>query len=442
MTGKAGAWEALSSDREDPDRASGRGGPPATSEPEVSVLGIQAPAPRFALGVVWTVMTGFLVMQTVDILDQGVTALTLICCLTVLPATIGLQLVHTLPRFRRLRARWGYWTLLTQTLLTVLPCLFMGWPWGGMGGFVGASMLTLLSLRAALPAFAGLIAMIGLGTAVGAGSSVSAVFYMTVSTLITGIIVYSLTLLANLTLAVHEAQQDIARVAVIKERLRFARDLHDLLGYSLSAITLKSELAHAMVNRSPDRARAELESIVDLSRQALHDVREVARSYRSMSLLTELSSARSVLSAAGIDARLRVDCGRLSSEADTVLATVLREGITNMIRHSKAAHCTIEAVAQDGSTSLLLVNDGVPATEREQERARADPLTLGCGGLGNLAARLTAVGGTLTAGVRDDGCFELAAHIAAVEVGAGEASARAPGELIALSPDGGTPKVA
>ncbi|MBB4924852.1 sensor histidine kinase [Kitasatospora kifunensis] len=391
-------------------------------EPGVQVLGIEAPAPRFALMVVWSVIAAFLTMQIVDILEQAVDAVTITCCLTVLPATVGLQLVHTLPRCRRVRAAYGRWTLLAQTLLTVVPALFLGWPWGGMGGFVGASMLLLLPLRAALPAFGCLTAAIGLGTAMQAHSSMGNVLYMVVSTLVTGVIVHSLTLLANLTLAVHEAKEDFARVAVIKERLRFARDLHDLLGYSLSAITLKSELAHAVTGHAPDRARAELESIVELSRQALRDVREVARSYRSMSLLTELSSARSVLSAAGIDAHLRVECGRLPADADTVLATVLREGITNVIQHSKASRCTIEAVARDGTTSLRLANDGVPARVKDDNRlegCRPDDedapnrLVRGNGGLNNLTARLASVGGTLSAGVREDGWFVMEAEISA-----------------------------
>ncbi|MFF3608600.1 sensor histidine kinase [Streptomyces sp. NPDC002463] len=386
---------------------------PVRQEPGVRVLGIEAPAPRFALVVVWTVIAAFLTMQVVDILNEGITAVTVACSATVLPAILGLQLVHTLPRFRRLRARYGRWTLLGQALLTVVPVLLLGGPWGGMGGFTGASMLILLPRRVALPAFGALIVAIGVGTAHTDQGTFVNVLYMMMSTLVTGIIVYSLTLLSDLTLAVHEAQEDITRVAVIKERLRFARDLHDLLGFTLSAITLKSELAHTMVNRSPERARAELESIVELSRQALRDVREVARSYRSMSLLTELSSARSVLSAAGIDAHLRVDCGRLSGSADTVLATVLREGVTNVIRHSKASRCTIEAVAQEGVISLRLANDGVPPRLRELGRCRPEQLVRDNGGLSNLAVRLSEVGGAFSAGVREDGWFHLEASAAA-----------------------------
>lgn len=382
---------------------------PVRHEPGVLVLGIEAPAPRFALVVVWTVIAAFLTMQIVDILNQGLTAVTIACSVTVLPAILGLQLIHTLPRFRRLRARYGRWTLLGQALLTVVPVLLLGGPWGGMGGFTGASMLILLPRRVAVPAFGALIVAIGVGTAHSGQGTVVDVPYMMMSTLVTGIIVYSLTLLSDLTLAVHEAQEDITRVAVIKERLRFARDLHDLLGFTLSAITLKSELAHTMVNRSPERARAELESIVELSRQALRDVREVARSYRSMSLMTELSSARSVLSAAGIDAHLRADFGRLSGSADTVLATVLREGVTNVIRHSKASRCTIEAVAQEGVISLHLANDGVPPRLRELGRGRPLQLARDTGGLSNLALRLSEVGGTFSAEVREDGWFHLEA---------------------------------
>ncbi|MEV7601808.1 histidine kinase [Kitasatospora sp. NPDC089797] len=462
MTGRVSAWQPLSSKRTGPggpeqdeptqqDTAEDTMESSVRAEPGVRVMGIEAPAPRFALMVIWLVIGAFLTMQIVDILEEGVGTLTIVCCLTVLPANIGLQLVHTLPRFRHVRASYGRWTLLAQALLTVVPALFLGWPWGGMGGFVGGSMLLLLPLRGALLAFAGLIAAIGTGTALQPHSTVGSVLYMVVSTLVTGVIVHSLSLLANLTLAVHEAQEDFTRGAVIKERLRFARDLHDLLGYSLSAITLKSELAHAMTVRSPDRARAELESIIELSRQALRDVRDVARSYRSMSLLTELSSARSVLSAAGIDAHLRVECGRLSADADTVLATVLREGITNMIRHSKASRCTIEAVAGDGTTRLRLANDGVPARVGDDSRrgggrgtnrragdvrseggdlphqpAPGDGLAhLGGGGLDNLAARLAAVHGTLWAGVREDGWFSLEAEITA-DARDGAAAARTP----------------
>ncbi|WP_399930772.1 sensor histidine kinase [Streptomyces kanamyceticus] len=350
-------------------------------------------------------MAGFFVMQVVDILDEGVTPLSIALCLTVLPLTIALQLVQTLPRAKSLRDRCGRWILVIQILLVTVPCLALGWAWGGMGGFVGASALLVLPVRRAVPLFGLLVLLIGLCTGLREGFWTVAVLYMMVSTLLTGIIVYSLIRLALLTIAVHEAQDDFARLAVTKERLRFAHDLHDLLGYSLSAITLKGELAHQLVDRSPERAREELRSIVDTSREALADVREVARSYRSLSLLNELSSARSVLAAAGIEAHLKVDYDRLSSAADTAFATVVREGITNVVRHSDASRCRIEATQDDGVVRLRIVNDGVRPAGHDAGEQRG-------GGLDSLAARLAAIGGRLTAGPDAAGCFHLLAETA------------------------------
>ena len=334
------------------------------NNPGLSALGFEAPPPRFALAVVFTVMAGFFAMQVVDILDRGVTPLNIALCLTILPLTIGLQVIQTLPRLRPFRERRGRRVLLAQIVLVVVPCALFGWEWGGMGGFVGASALLLLPTRAGVTVFGLLTGVIALATGVRSGFATVAVPYMTVSTLLTGIIVYSLIRLATLAIAIQEANEDFARLAIAKERLRFARDLHDLLGYSLSAITLKGELAVQLVDQAPERAREELRGIVETSRQALADVREVSRSYRSLSLLNELSSARSVLSAAGVEARVKVDYDRLSGEADTVLATVVREGITNVVRHSAASRCSIEATQQDGIVSLCMVNDaGEPPGE-------------------------------------------------------------------------------
>lgn len=372
----------------------------------MAALGSHAPPPRFALAVVFTVMLGFFTMQVVDILDEGVNAVSVALCLTVLPMNVALQVAQTLPRHHRFREAYGRWVLLAQIVLVVVPCALLGWPWGGMGGFVCASALLVLPIRPAIAVFALLVVLIGVFTGITAGFRTVAVPYMTVSTVLTGIIVYSLIRLATLTVAVHDATGDFARVAVAKERIRFARDLHDLLGYSLSAITLKGELAYQLTERSPERAREELLSIVEISRQALADTREVARSYRSMSLLNELSSARSVLSAAGIEARLKVDYDRLSGPDDTTLATVVREGVTNVVRHSKASTCRIEATQQDGVVSLSIINDGVG------EGCGTD-VPVGGSGLDSLTARMARVGGRLSAEVRSDGCFHLVARTAA-----------------------------
>jgi two-component system sensor histidine kinase DesK len=201
-------------------------------------------------------------------------------------------------------------------------------------------------------------------------------------------------------------------MAVARERLRFARDLHDLLGYSLSSITLKNELIQRLIDHNPRRAREEVAEVLTISRQALADVREVARGYRDMSLLVEGESASSVLKAAGIDAHVDVVVPGLSSTANTILATVLREGVTNLLRHSQPRTCTITArMTADGSdlVRLQIDNDGVTRSDRE---AAEDGDRVGTG-LSNLSARVAAVGGTVTAGpVAPDG-FRLVATVAA-----------------------------
>jgi two-component system, NarL family, sensor histidine kinase DesK len=378
---------------------------PASSAFGRAVSGADAAPPRFALAVVFTVLAGFFTMQVVDILGSGSGALTLLLSFSVLPASIAMIVVQVLPGCRLFRERWGRWLLLAQVVLVTVPCLLLGWCWGGMGGFVGASALLVLPTATAVPVFALVTGLIVLGTGLHDRFSGAEMSYMGISTVLAGIIVCSLIRLANLTIAVHDARDDFARIAVTKERLRFARDLHDLLGYSLSAITLKSELAAQLVSSSPDRAREELRGIVEISRQALADVREVASSYRSLSLLNELSSARAVLSAAGVKAHLKVDYDRLTREADTALATVVREGVTNAVRHSKASRCLIEALAEGGVVTLRIVNDGVP-------RGGEDPGVSHGSGLDSLAARMAAIGGRLSAGATPDGCFHLVAQTA------------------------------
>ncbi len=149
------------------------------------------------------------------------------------------------------------------------------------------------------------------------------------------------------------------------------------------------------------RARAELADVLDISRQALADVRLVARGYRKMSLGKEASAVAVLLPAAGITTHVDISCAPRDAKVDTVLATVLREAVTNTLRHSVARNCSIEA-AQDGDTiRLCVINDGV------SRKAAPDPQG---GGLNNMAARLAAVGGRMKAGVRADGKFELIAE--------------------------------
>ena len=144
------------------------------------------------------------------------------------------------------------------------------------------------------------------------------------------------------------AREELARMAVDEERLRFARDLHDLLGHSLSLITLKSELAGRLLPDEPEKAEAEVHDIEGVARQALGEVREAVAGYRSPTLDEELAGAAEMLGAAGIDFEIENEAGLLPREIDGVLAWAVREGTTNVIRHSQARNCHILLAREDG----------------------------------------------------------------------------------------------
>ncbi|GAA4592016.1 hypothetical protein GCM10023194_52800 [Planotetraspora phitsanulokensis] len=217
------------------------------------------------------------------------------------------------------------------------------------------------------------------------------------------VVVYGLARMALLTTELRAARAELARTEVARERLRFARDLHDLLGFSLSVIVLKSELAFRLLGRDAGRARRELSEGVAAARQARADIESVAAGYRRMSLAAEAESARAALLAAGIEASGELSDVGLPAEVDTVLAIVLREAVTNVLRHSDARSCVLESEVAGGAVRLRLVNDGVVPSG-------APPGT----GIGNLAQRVRALDGRLTAGVVG-GTFRLEAELPLLE---------------------------
>ena len=197
-----------------------------------------------------------------------------------------------------------------------------------------------------------------------------------------------------------DAREELARLAVAEERLRFARDLHDLLGHSLSLITLKSELAGRLLKAAPEKAAAEVHDIESVARRALREVREAVAGYRRPTLDEELDGAREMLEAAGITCRIENSVGASSTETDAVLAWVVREGATNVIRHSRARRCEILLTRDDGEAHAEITDDG-----------RAHPpgpgKTADGSGLSGLAERVGALGGGFEAGPPPGGGFRL-----------------------------------
>jgi two-component system, NarL family, sensor histidine kinase DesK len=191
----------------------------------------------------------------------------------------------------------------------------------------------------------------------------------------------------------HTARRELARMKVEEERLRLARDVHDVLGQSLSVITLKSELARSLITEEPARCAQELAEMEQVSRQMLREVRKTVAGYRQPTLANELDGAQQLLEAAGIASTIEQRTGELPSVLDAVLGWTVREGVTNVIRHGHARHCLLRLVQEQGTIRVEVLNDGERAAEAAEKRA-----SQGTGLLG-LWERVSVLGGTMEAGL-------------------------------------------
>jgi two-component system sensor histidine kinase DesK len=189
------------------------------------------------------------------------------------------------------------------------------------------------------------------------------------------------------------AQQEVSRLAAERERMRIARDLHDLLGHSLTAAAVKAQLAGRLVGRDDARAAVEIGEVERLTRQVLADVRAAVAGYREVSLAVELATAREVLGAAGIPADLPGAVDEVPAARRELFGWVVREGVTNAVRHSQASRVTIRVTP----ASVEVVDDGRGAAVRAPGS-----------GLAGLAERAAAAGGQLEAGPLPGGGYRLA----------------------------------
>jgi two-component system sensor histidine kinase DesK len=230
----------------------------------------------------------------------------------------------------------------------------------------------------------------------------------------------------------NEARAELANVAVAEERERFARDLHDLLGHSLSVIALKAELAGRLLADGPHDAANEVAELEQVARGALREVRDAVSGYRQPTLEGELAGARMALSAAGIEADVEETHVRLDPAVEAVLAWTVREGATNVIRHSRASHCTFRVSASLTDAGVEVIDDGrgvvingrgagggdpsragVPSRPSVRNGAgnAGGPRVTGGHGIAGLAERARTLNGTVVAGALDSGGFRLAVTV-------------------------------
>jgi len=179
------------------------------------------------------------------------------------------------------------------------------------------------------------------------------------------------------------ANAEIEHLAKVAERERIARDLHDVLGHTLSVIILKSELAGKLIDRDPVRAKAEIAEVEETSRQALAEVRATIRGYRAHSLDEELKKAKAMLETAGVSVQSEASNVNLSPVQESVVAMVVREAVTNIVRHAGARSCRLRLAPVDGTCLLEVQDDGQGGHQIEGN------------GLRGMRERIEALGGTL-----------------------------------------------
>lgn len=358
-------------------------------------------APRMAHAAIAAVLTLYVVNTLLLVISGGLHGLRLVAFIGCLATAFALQLAHSTGTPLRWPQRTRITTLLLQTAVTFLPFIWVGPQAGAFAGFVAGSVLLAVSRRWRWALYLLIAGGVWVGLRAN-GLSLGDAGYGFYFTLLTGLMVYAVSSLGALVEMVYTARGELAQLAVVRERLRVARDLHDLLGFHISAMTLKSELAYRLLPTAPDRARRELRDVVAAAHRALAEIRRIAGGDQRMSTVEEVAVARAILAATDMDLRVEVSLPELPVDIDTALAIVLREAATNILRHSKARRCLIEAEVLAGAVQLRVGNDGVEPDSGGPERAGA--------GLDNLADRVAAFGGQLVTAT-DAGWFRLTATV-------------------------------
>jgi two-component system, NarL family, sensor histidine kinase DesK len=308
------------------------------------------------------------------------------------------------------RGRRGFGVQASLVLLAGLACAAMvSSSWVAPFALPAIACGVVLQMRHILPVivvvslFAGTVVwLVGGGPADAAGAAVL--------TFLAGLGNFVVHRLVAVIAELDAARSELARAAVFAERARFARDLHDLLGHTLSVVVVKAEATRRLASKDPAAAAGHAADIESISRNALTEVREVVSGYRSIRLGAELDAARKTLNDAGITPEIRNEIVSLSGPAEGLLGWVVREGVTNIVRHSKADRCTIVA-RHDGAEAVVEVSDNGSAPS-----GAPDP---GSGwGLAGLRERAAALGGQLTASGYDGG-FRLSVRFP-IEARAGD----------------------
>jgi two-component system sensor histidine kinase DesK len=310
--------------------------------------------------------------------------------------TIGASRANTYDLSHRERMLW----IAVMAVFPIFLALLLG-----PGSLVFATYVISAALMS-LPRNAGALLGIGFVAALAIGTRILAGHVDWTSVWVLGVLTVSMFAFNALVAAIRQlkvAQVQIAKMAVAEERSRLARDLHDVLGHSLTTITVKAGLARRVLESSSDRERAiaEVRDVEELARQAMAEVRATVSGYRTPSLGAELVGARAALQAAGIAADLPHAVDNVTARLHEAFAYVVREGVTNVVRHSGATRCEVRF-----GENWVEIRDNGRACGDAVSRSRENG---GGHGLSGLAERLASVDGTIDAAPLPEGGFLLKA---------------------------------
>ena len=347
--------------------------------------------------------------------------------ITVAFAVIYVPVLLHVERWPRL-SRAG---LVAIAVLAALACVVYGKDWTPLWIYVSAATGMILAAVRPRVGLLGVVAVAALYCFFSWRSHLDVADYLAVllPVLLTGLTMIGFRMQMVLMRELAQARGAVARLATNEERLRLARDMHDLTGQSLSMITLKSELAAKRLAKLPssverDAALAELGDIGQVSRQTLHDIREAVSGYRRPTLAIEVITARHALEAAAIslddDPALTLRSGTFDPDHEAALAWCLREAATNVIRHSGATTCRMRLAERGAELSLEITDDGRGLAGVHQ--ASDTPQASRGSGLRGMSERLAAVSGRLSLGAAEPGAarrgFRLTATVPLAQVAA------------------------
>ncbi|WP_197094014.1 sensor histidine kinase, partial [Nonomuraea sp. SBT364] len=265
-------------------------------------------------------------------------------------------------------------TALLQAVVTYVPDFLLPGGYSAVAApMLAGTALVFLPLRWGSLAVGLMMVYMWAGLAHALPLVVMLFYLMTVP--ITGALGYALVRFVRVSADLEEARAELAEAAVLKERMRISRDLHDGLGHSLTAIALKGDLAARLIPRDPAAARDEVGELVKVAREAAQDVRQVARGYRPLSLTGEVDRAVALLESSGVSCQAHLTGTPLPRHADEALAWAVREAATNILRHTRATTCTITTSARAGRLRLEVANDGVtlPPLATGKPNGKASP---------------------------------------------------------------------